>query len=369
MKINSRTPAIVFLATVSCGCANFNSIFHTFEASDGKSVSIDAKQRVVLADSKRGIVCAEPSPDALSALSASLNASVITPERLTAQLAASNAESATSIGLRTQTIQLLRDAMYRVCEGYMSGALTGPDFLKVHRRYQNLMLGLLAVEQLTGTVTPHPVVLHSGSNAGDARGLLQAQEAVNDGSNKLAAIRKDLSSNRARLDEAKKSYSKIEKDIAGFEALAKSDPTKQPDLDKTRSELDTQKIQVKEAEGLIVGLEKQESDLAENVKSLEGLRDAARSANSHATAGGTVQLTGNSSHPMNKDTAKIISDAVEVIVKTIVTSDFSRETCLDYLVSAKNASNTSPKYQEESDATRFCKNLLIESITPNIISR
>ena len=132
MRFNLFVSAMVISTCLLSGCANWNSIFHTFSIADKKSVSIDAKQRVIITDGERGIVCAEPSPDALSALSASLNASVITPERLTAQLAASSAESATSIGLRTQTIQLLRDAMYRVCEGYMSRALSGPDFLKIH---------------------------------------------------------------------------------------------------------------------------------------------------------------------------------------------------------------------------------------------
>lgn len=361
MRFDLFLPAMAITTCLLSGCANWNSIFHTFSTADKKSVSIDAKQRVIITDGERGIVCAEPSPDALSALSASLNASVITPERLTAQLAASNAESATSIGLRTQTIQLLRDAMYRVCEGYMSRALSGPDFLKIHRRYQNLMLGLLAVEQLTGTVTPHPVVLNGTSNGGGARDLLQVQEAVNAGSAEWESSKSDLASSKKTAESESNSLSTIEKEVAALEAQVKTDPSKQPELDKAKVSFSSQQEKVRQADADKKEFEKKEKDLKDNLKHLEALRDAARSVSTHASAGGTVQVVNNSAHPMNKETAKIVSDAVTKIIETIVKSDFSRETCLDYLVSPKRQSNQQTnveKYEEESGATSFCRSLL-----------
>ena len=44
-------------------------------------------------------------------------------KNLAAGLGASSSETSASIGLRTQTITLLRDGLYRLCEAYMNGAV------------------------------------------------------------------------------------------------------------------------------------------------------------------------------------------------------------------------------------------------------
>ncbi|HZQ75030.1 MAG TPA: hypothetical protein VFB08_19110 [Burkholderiales bacterium] len=160
-----------------------NAIFLPFEASDKHSVSIDAKQRVVVAGVRNGwtdinpdtniktvidpqtVICAEPSPDALSVLGAtfggSASGSAQDAQQLALKLALATNESGSNIGLRTQTITILRDAMFRLCEGYMDGALSANAFERLQRRYQNIMLALLSIEQLTGAVTPKPTNLSS----------------------------------------------------------------------------------------------------------------------------------------------------------------------------------------------------------------
>ncbi len=121
---------VVIGAAGISGCGNLNSVFREFSVDSGTSVMVDIKQRAVLASSrvsednhKITTVCAEPSPDALSAYAAQLAAEASAPDKFAAQLAASVNESSAFVGLRTQSIQLLRDALYRLCEGYMSGAL------------------------------------------------------------------------------------------------------------------------------------------------------------------------------------------------------------------------------------------------------
>jgi len=185
------------------GCSgNWHSIKHEFQVSgqNPSSVSIDAKQRVVLASSgevknttetlvenigpdgksagtTRTItsstqrlprICAEPSPDAMTALAQGLSGSGdVTGQKLDAALKLQGAytsnETAAYVGLRTQTIQLLRDGMYRLCEGYMDGSLSGSDFNQLHRRYQILMMGLLSIEQLTGAVVAPQIAISSGA--------------------------------------------------------------------------------------------------------------------------------------------------------------------------------------------------------------
>ncbi|MGE0024282.1 MAG: hypothetical protein AB7S70_11700, partial [Hyphomicrobium sp.] len=128
--------ALIIAVSLTSGCSNY--IFETFDIDDNESLSIDAKQRLVLNTHEGGktrdrkIVCAEPSPDALTATSAAASggAAFTVPGAATenakeAQLAAaySRGETAGSLGLRTQTIQLLRDGLYRACEAYMNGAI------------------------------------------------------------------------------------------------------------------------------------------------------------------------------------------------------------------------------------------------------
>src|SRR5205809_6717078 len=86
--------------------------------------------------------------------------------------------------------------MYRLCEGYAAGALTNAEFNREQRRYQNLMLSLLAIEQLTGAVVPRQVSLGEGTasaSAGD-----RADEAVSN----LAKANTDLETAQSALKKA-----------------------------------------------------------------------------------------------------------------------------------------------------------------------
>lgn len=167
-----RTSSLASLALVTtlCGCANLNSIYRGIDVH-GSAVSLDAKQRAVFSVPRpnTAIICAEPSPDALSAYSASLSGTFSNNSSAQAQLAGALAEQSASIGLRTQSIQLMRDAMYRACEGYMSGGVSPSEFYLLQRRFQNLTLGLLAIEQLTGAVKAEQVALstNSGGSTGE----------------------------------------------------------------------------------------------------------------------------------------------------------------------------------------------------------
>ena len=128
------TPALVVLAMMPLmGCTNY--IFRQFDVDRGESLSIDAKQRVVLVTHKGGktrdrtVVCTEPSPDALSAQAASGNVSgnatlsSATPGGPSQGSGSGNAAwassaAAASIAMRSQTVQLLRDGLFRACEAY-----------------------------------------------------------------------------------------------------------------------------------------------------------------------------------------------------------------------------------------------------------
>lgn len=170
-----KNVTVTFLAGVMvAGC---NSTIHKKASVDGiQTLSIDAKQRMLLVNDHGGpsgmrrVACAEPSPDALVAQAAALSANITTPKQLSAALAASNKESAGSIGLRTQTIQVLRDGYFRICEAFMNGSITSNDYKEVINNVDGVIAVVLAIETLGGTVTPPSIQLTPGAVSTSASG-------------------------------------------------------------------------------------------------------------------------------------------------------------------------------------------------------
>ncbi|MEM1035977.1 MAG: hypothetical protein AAGI14_04370 [Pseudomonadota bacterium] len=188
--------AAVFALT-ACSAGNLTAIHKKavitsdgFGTDEGQPVGIfvDAEQRAVLSavrpsvttttfDYRSGaartsfveertgnrVICAEPAPDALSAIAAQSGVSV---SQLNDAVSAEGAlsEVAANIGVRTQTIQTLRDGFYRVCEAYMNG-LSDEQYSIMLRRFQTNMIALLAIEQLTGAVRGGDALV--GASAGD----------------------------------------------------------------------------------------------------------------------------------------------------------------------------------------------------------
>ncbi|HBP87145.1 MAG TPA: hypothetical protein DD706_05550 [Nitrospiraceae bacterium] len=168
---------VLFMATSGCGW--WNTAYRDFNIDDGSGAMVDIKQRAVVAstirekieENKAGQlttttnsqtrVCAEPSPDALSAYAAEIAGKVDVAGKAGAELAAAMQENSSFVGLRTQSIQLLRDSFYRLCEGYMNGALDKLDYDLLMRRNQKYMVALLGIEQLTGTIRAPTVTINT----------------------------------------------------------------------------------------------------------------------------------------------------------------------------------------------------------------
>ncbi|HSZ74448.1 MAG TPA: hypothetical protein VK779_06490 [Rhizomicrobium sp.] len=157
---NYLTVFALSIFALSCGgCTTFgnlNSIHREFNLSDGKSQWVDAKQRAVFVGkdnigiSPTGeIVCAEPSPDALAAYAAYLDAQAKAPNGINIGVTGGTSEQAATIGIRTPSIQVLRDAYYRFCEAYANGGIKRWVYDVMLRRMTTNTLAYLAVEQLT----------------------------------------------------------------------------------------------------------------------------------------------------------------------------------------------------------------------------
>lgn len=154
---------------VLAGCGG-STIFKTFNIDSGSSVSLDAKQRVILVTSSGGqhgnrrVVCAEPSPDALVAQSAAIAAEGGF-KGASAKLAASFREAARTIGVRTTTVQLLRDGLYRACEAHMNGVIGKGEYQTIINNYDRVMTALFAIDAASSWSRPSSEVVDAGDAA------------------------------------------------------------------------------------------------------------------------------------------------------------------------------------------------------------
>lgn len=322
MRILASTALCALLLT-GCG-ANHNSIYRTHEFDPGAGYGsskdpvtniamIDAKQRAIISnyvparkrkdkeDIPAGIrVCAEAGADAFSVLSSSVAASGTLSKGDTeaaANLATSVNEIGTTIGLRTQTVQVLRDIMYRTCERYMGGAIGPEEFEIQNARDQRTIVSLLAIEQLTGAVTPKPVTIAATAQAETGATLLSIQ------------------ANRDQAQEDLEEQTEIA--AASKQALVDNqDETADKDL-KAKADKD----------------EARRKDLEENLANLHIRREVALTASTASTAGATATEISADNYTSNIDqhTAEKLAQAVTDIVTLTFNIDEVMMKCIKIL--------------------------------------
>lgn len=189
-----RAPTALAAIAVACvlsGCQA--GIFREWDMDGGNSLSVDASQRMVFVterggrDANRRVVCAEPSPDGLATMAATfaaqgrgnqvINAAPVPADpaapagaapaagrpggttTIEGAVAAGFATQAALGGIRTQTIQLLRDGLYRACEAYMNGAIDQSQYNILLVNMSQLMTTLVAIDGLTGRPAANTVAL------------------------------------------------------------------------------------------------------------------------------------------------------------------------------------------------------------------
>lgn len=209
---------IGLLFITGLGLAGCSGAIHNQSIIDGKapvSLTVDARQRVLLSQYDPQVpvaqgdtspplfrrFCAEPSPDVFTVLGvgASGGASFTQDTKglnAALQAAFSSSETGTTI-TRTQTINMLREMMFRTCERYLSGAISRADFPIIAARDQRVMVSILAIEQLTGAITPPAVAVSASSESSTG---MNATEMVK----LLATKQEDLASAQNDLQKANK---------------------------------------------------------------------------------------------------------------------------------------------------------------------
>lgn len=341
-RVCGLTAGVLVVLSVS-GCASWTHLTKSKELTTSKnapavaqSIIIDAKQRIVTAApivSEEGTgaamkvrkymaFCAEPSPDALSALAAGGGISLSKGDKLDLATSLSIAEGAGSIGLRTQSIQLMRDSMFRLCEGYMSGALDDLSFQTLHRRFQSSMVAILAIEQLTGAVRAPAVAIGGKSGVGNAElaaDLTKKKEAA------LVSLRQGEDSLKAKTEAAKTAAVAMATAQAALDA--EKDEAKKPPL---KTKLDEATVAKANADREVTDATTVKNDRAAALNEIEAARAQAIAGGSNATT--TVEIK----YPdgKNPDAAAIatIADKVATIVTTTLDLNWGPELCASVLL-------------------------------------
>ena len=296
---------IIILGMALASCGNLNSVHRTLDTSKGKGVLIDIKQRAILAvkDSNAApVVCAEPSPDALSAYAFDLAAEGNLAAGKSIGATLGSAESAAFVGLRTQSIQLLRDQFFRACEAYMNKAITAADYNLLIRRYQKQTAALLAIEQLTSVITvPAAVVSSAGSAQGSSVSFLQHV-----------------------FDDNKEQIKRLEKDRDAAGATDDRKKTLQAEID---------------------GLKKQNTDIIDSIKTAVPSKVAT-----------TTSSSVTSQTPGTTTDVKVVADAVNDIVQQITQTDDFIQLCIIWLEADK------PKESDSSTDTQAMRDACVKRI-------
>lgn len=221
--------AVYILAALLLGACSSPHIYKKDRIEAPSIVTVDAKQRAIVFGTSRRMVgdvvvevpryCAEPSPDVFSVVAQALSAGgtlgrSADPKSMELALNAafSSAEQGSTIP-RTQTVNMLRELMYRTCERYMDGGITDLELPVQAARDQRLMVSILAIESLAGAVAPKPVVIGANANAGG--GSDGAAAAV-----RLDDARKDMQSTAEAQRARQKDYDAITTDKKDCEAIA-----------------------------------------------------------------------------------------------------------------------------------------------------
>jgi hypothetical protein len=208
-------------------------------------------------------MCAEAPPDVFAAVNSSIAASGALNAKEKAQFAVGIAEAAGTIE-RTQTINLLRESMYRTCERWLSGALTKDQFIIQAARDQRSMVAVLAIEQLTGAVKGKSTILGAPStqaSVADADELLKLMTRYSD---ERSAAEKKLSNLQSVYGTLNK-----EVDVGGEKKkLCEQPSSPSPELADDFNKCTAQKVLISNAEAEVKETKANEKTLVDTAGKL-----------------------------------------------------------------------------------------------------
>lgn len=342
----------IVVLLLSSGCdANFHSVFRTTYADHSKVVYTDAKQSAtIMSVDKDGVftACAAKSPDVFQALSTAFTGSLGVSEANQAALnlsgAGSSAESAAAFGLRTQLTQTQIELLYQLCVATLNGFLTHDQLATEMHRYQNTMVTMLAIEQITGFAKPTIVALGGGTaRTGATEALEKLEESAQAARSKEATLKAALEKATADAETKKIASQEADKKVQSLPADAKPE-------DKTKAETEAQNAK-KALDSANQNKTQAEKDYNQQIdirKGIEASLVKARNDTNTGSSGANAQIGSPSATTVFSDsqTAAAISDAVVALQQSHLSQTFVSDECVRFLFhkndgSQSNASNQS----------------------------
>lgn len=223
----ARLAIAVMLATLAACTTQPGTINNRLNLESDETALIGSRQRAIInipvADSPRPglitprrVVCAEPSPDVALAIAQSFGAGLSILGGGGAQgsgaLSGASAEGVASLVERTQSIQLLRDQMYRTCEAYGNGAITGTTYNLRMAKYDKAMVTLMLGEVAGGAF----------GRSGAAIGGKAEGKASSDASLVIDMLREVEQSQKA-VEDAQQEEKDAEAKVADKKEIAEKD--------------------------------------------------------------------------------------------------------------------------------------------------
>lgn len=298
-------------------CANFNTIDRTTALpKDGTAIHLDAPQRLAYADAG-GVICAEPTPDALQAYISSLGASVSSANNAASVSNALQANSQ-SVGLHSQSITLMREHLFRICAFAQNNWLSDGDVMMLMARSQDLTLGVLAIEQLTGTMTPRKI---SNMPATDTDATKQLQS-------KLEQAKLDLNDKKTALMHLSDTATERNKSTGDQhdKAVFQEDQTKDGENSSAPADVAAARMAVVLAQDKVSSLERQVE--ASKVQS------------------GFVTLPDESGNKPSPAAAEHIARATQHIVDQILQKNHLTDMCINMLNRFSRNKDLPKKYED-----------------------
>lgn len=338
---------IALMATILFvqGCAEANSIYR-HKRIDNIGIStitaVDAKQRLIYTqrpepkdpkeDPSFRRFCAEPSPDIFSVLSqaASGNGSFAggadaKGANAALQGAFSNSETGATIP-RTQTNNLLREMMFRTCERYLSGAISRVEFPIIAARDQRIIVSILAIEQLTGTVTPKTVAITNGGTASTG-------QSSGDTVKLLAASSSKVDTAKGEVKAAKEAFVAADKPAGSCDTLKKKKADGTPALTTDET---TELVTCTATEAKVTAAA---DDLDSAKAHYENLVKASQSGAGASTAATSGALLAGSIGDSVDRSASIasVANSVETIVAATFNQDETQLLCIRMITDEKTS--------------------------------
>ncbi len=339
--MRNQASLLAVIVVLLSGCANMatlnretllpttaNSTGADKYRSRGKAIHLDIKQRLVMSrpySTNPDVFCAEPSPDALSAVASAVGAGASVATKGSASIAQAFTEGAAMVGLRTQSITLMRDQMFRVCEAYYNGQLTRYQVMTLLTRGQDLTAAIVAIEQLTGTVAARQAGIAGSSNATASATLLANTEALS----KIREMETRAEEAVKTAEGEREAAKKVLEDLEGEPAFSN---VGDPEHTNAVTKRDKAFEDLKTKEQLLDLRKKQEEDVTKARAALETQQDSSATM---ASAGATMntEFGGGLSAVADASSKEAVSKAVQAIATAVLSKTYIIQECMAILSS------------------------------------